>query len=282
MRPASPHPTGTAWLLLLTLALGACDGDPRVPAAPAALAQGTIPPVESRPAPPPPKPLPPALRRVYQDISRGQFEQGRRGAESYLAAHPNDVQANLMIGLSYFRADNHGAARPYFEAAIAGDPEYYITHDYLAEASFLLGDLKAARKHYQTFRSFVPGEPRTYVRLGSIEAEESRPELAAAYYREALALFEDMRKSDRASYERQRGELASAHARLGELHFASGRYEQARQELEAATRAWPQNISAFYTLGQVYRRLGEEELAEQADRRYEEGRRMRIEGGVPK
>jgi Tfp pilus assembly protein PilF len=237
----------------------------------------TIPPVVNRPAPGKPRPLPSALKAVYQDLSRGQFERGRSAAQKFLASNPGDAQANLMIGLSFFKADNHGASVPFFERAIAADPEYYITHDYMAEASFLLGDLDGARKHYQQFRSFVPGEPRTYVRIGAIELEESRTELAAAYFREALTLFEAMRTADPRSFARQQAELASAHARLGDVHFAGGDYTSARDELEQATTIWPQNISAFYTLSQVYRRLGHEDLADGALRRYEDARRLLME-----
>ncbi len=268
--------------LLLSLGLGGCDPSAEVPVPESSSSASSIPALAARPTPPPPAPLPAALRSAYRDLSAGQFERGRSAAQAYLALHPGDAQANLMIGLSFFKADNHGAARPYFEAALEADPEYYITYDYLAEACFLLGELEAARAHYHSFRSFVPGEPRTYVRLGVIELEQSRPELAAAYFREALSLFDALQHSDPRSYGRQQPELASAHARMGELHFAAGEYELARTELEQATGIWPGNISAFYTLSQVYRRLGEDELADGAARHYESERQQRIDGGTPK
>ena len=56
-------------------------------------------------------------------------------------------------------------------------------------------------------------------------------------------------------------------ARLGDLHFARDDYPAARDELLEATRIWPHNISAFFTLSLVYRRLGEDALAEQAARK---------------
>ena len=228
-------------------------------------------------APVRPRPLPEALKLVYRAIASGSFEEARRLARDYLAAHPRDGQASFMIGLSYFRTDNHGAARPYFEQALAFDPDYTLTHEYLGESLFLLGDLAGARREYEALRSAIPTDPKAEVRLGMIDLEESRLDEAARRFQRALELFEDLRERDPRLHEGRRSELASLHARLGDLHFARDDYAAARDELLEATRIFPQNISAFFTLSLVYRRLGEEALAEEAAARYESARRAILE-----
>ena len=60
------------------------------------------------------------------------------------------------------------------------------------------------------------------------------------------------------------------------VHFARGEYPAARAELLRATEISPGNISAFYTLSLVHRRLGEEALADQAAERYESARQALV------
>ena len=114
-------------------------------------------------------------------------------------------------------------------------------------------------------------------RLGLVELEEGRLEEAAACFERAIALFEAMRREDRRLLQARRGELAECHARLGDMHFARDDYESARAALLLATSIAPENISAFYTLQLVHRRLGEDELADQALERYETAKQALIE-----
>ncbi|MFT7485874.1 MAG: tetratricopeptide (TPR) repeat protein [Candidatus Paceibacteria bacterium] len=226
---------------------------------------------------PAPRPLPAELKLVYREILAQRYVRARELANQFLKSHPQDAQALLMIGLSHFKADNHGAARPFLERALELAPDYYITHDYLAETLFLLGDLRGARQHFEAFGTFVPQEPKTYVRLGMIDFEEGNLEHAAAHFHRALALFEELRVSNPRVHAGQSSELAGAHARLGDVHFANGNYVQARDQWLEATRISPSNISAFFTLSLAYRRLGEDQRADEALERYESARRDIIE-----
>jgi tetratricopeptide (TPR) repeat protein len=225
-----------------------------------------------------PERLEPALRLLNQ----GRFEDARELARAQLAAHPDDARTHFVIGLSYHRAGNHGAARPWFEEALAKAPDDYVVHDYLGSCLFLLGDLVGARAEYEAFARVDPREPNAQYRLGMIDLEESRLDDAEARFRRVLALFEDLRARDRRMYAARQPELAACHARLADVHFARDEYAAARDELLAACRLCPGNISAFYTLGQVYRRLGEEQLADEAAARYERERQAildRMQGG---
>lgn len=229
---------------------------------------------------PPPQPLPPELKAVYRTILSRRYAEARRVAEAYLRKHPDSAAANLMIGLSYFKADNHGAARPYLEASLALAPGDYIAHDFLGEALFLLGELEGARSNYEALRRFIPDDPKPLVRLGIIDQEEDQVEAARGHFLEALRLFEKLRQRDPRRYEGQKQELASLHARRAELAFAEADYASARTELETATQLWPGNISAYFTLSLVYRRLGKESLADETLRHYESalGQRMQHQG----
>jgi len=209
---------------------------------------------------------------VARAIERREFAEGRRLAEVYLAAHPDDGQAPFLIGLSHSLTDNHGAARPWFERAREREPELLAVHELLGASLFRLGELDEARRAYEAYAAAVPGDPKGPYGLGLIELDETRLDAAAERLRRALALFDEIERADPPQAAARRAERAECHARLGEVHFARGEHEAARAELQHATALAPENISAFYTLSLVHRRLGEEAQAEQAAARYESAR----------
>jgi tetratricopeptide (TPR) repeat protein len=266
------------WIPLLVLCLlsgTGCNDGPEAPKD----ASEVDPTRQSQKQPlPKPQPLPPELKQVYRTLLGTRYEAGRSAAQAYLKSHPESAPAHLMIGLSYFKADNHGAARPYFEKSLSLAPGDYIAHDFLAQALFLLGDLQGSRTHYESLRLFIPADPKPLVRLGIIDQEQDMTDEAREHFRLALECFEQLRKRDPRSYAGQQQELGNLYARRAELAFAQGDYATARLDLEQATTAWPKNISAFFTLSLVYRRLGEEALAQATLQKYETAKQSIIKG----
>lgn len=230
---------------------------------------------DAEPAPTPParpRALPQDLVAVYRVIAQGRFDEARRMAQQVLAARPDDGQAMLLIGLTYSKTDNHGAAEPWFERSLKADPDYYIGHEYRGDSLFRLGRLDEARREFEAFLGVVPSEPKAHYQLGLVDVEESKLADAEARFRRAIALMDDLRQRDPRATATRAPELASYHARLADVHSARGDYEAARSELLLATELCPENISAFYTLSVVQRRLGEDALADAALARYESAR----------
>ncbi|MEZ6018483.1 MAG: tetratricopeptide repeat protein, partial [Planctomycetota bacterium] len=213
-----------------------------------------------------------------QEIAQGRYAEARRMAEHYLARHPKEAQAMLMVGLTYSKADNHGAAQPWFERALAQDPNYYIGHEYLADSLFKQGALDAARREYEAFGAFVPTEPKVQYQLGLIDLELSALDAAEARFQRAISLLEALRARDPKMYNARLPDLASYHARLGDVAFARDDYTAARDAFLTATKLCPGNVSAFYTLSLAQRRLGEDALADEALARYEQGRATVVGG----
>jgi tetratricopeptide (TPR) repeat protein len=223
-------------------------------------------------APTRPRALAPDLVPVYRLIAQGRFEPARSMAQQVLAARPHDAQAMLLIGLTYAKADNHGAAEPWFERSLASDPDYYIGHEYRGDSLFRLGRLVEARRHFEAFLGVVPDEPKAHYQLGLVDAEEGKLTDAEARFRRAIELMQELREREPRVYATRTPELAGYHARIADLHVARGAYEAARDELILATELCPENISAFYTLSVVQRRLGDDERADAALARYEAAR----------
>ena len=256
-------PDRAALLSAALLCCGGCGSDSETPR--------TVP--ESRA-------LPPALEVVARALADGRLEEARRLAREHLEAQPRDAQAALLLALALARWENHGAARPWFERALELDPGLDEVHDPLGYSLFLLGELEAARRAFERAIASDPSSPRPVYRVGLIDLEEGRLDQATARFRRAIELFEELRRRDERLVQGREPELASYHARLGDVHFARDEYQAARAELEIATRLAPENVSAYYTLGLVYRRLGEDLLATEALRRYEAGRRAVLSGEV--
>src|SRR5262245_63313891 len=225
------------------------------------------------PTPPPPAAkLATGLHAAARAIEEKRYEAGRELAQAYLAANPDDGQAQYFIGLSYYWTGNYGAARPWLERALEKAPELWFGHDYLGHSLFLLGELGAARREYEAYVAAAPADPKGYYGLGLIDLDETELDAAAGRFRRAIELFEELAKASPGQVAPRQPELAECHARLGEVFFARGELDAAKSELLRATEIAPGNISAFYTLSLVHRRLGEEALADQAAERYESAR----------
>ena len=214
----------------------------------------------------------PELRAAVRALEEKRYETGRELVEAYLAAHPEDAQATLLLGMSFYWTGNYGAARPLLAEVLEREPELHAAREAFAYSLLLLGELGPARREYERYAAAMPGDPKGHYGLGLIELEETRLDEAADRFRRAIALFAELAPRDPRQGAARAGEYAECHARLGEVHFARGELEAARAELLRATAISPGNISAFYTLGLVHRRLGEEELADQAAARYESAR----------
>lgn len=230
-------------------------------------------PAPARPAPvgelPRARPLASELAPAARAIEERRFAEGRKLAEDFLARHPEDGQAPFLIGLSYYWSENFGAARAWLERAREREPGLHAVHELLGTSLFRLGELAAARRAFDTYLALAPGDPKGHYGLGLIELDETRLAAAAERFRTAIALFDALPAGLAEVRSAERGEC---HARLGEVHLARDELEAARAELERATTLAPGNISAFYTLSLVYRRLGQEELGERAAERYEAAR----------
>ncbi len=228
-------------------------------------------------APPPgparrPEPLPPELQEVVGAIGQQRLETARDLAERYLARHPGDGRAAFFIGLTHYQTDNFGKAKPYFEQTLELSPDYFVVHQYFGRCLYMLGDMVGARREYERHIAADPELPDAHYGLGLVALEERRVEDGESAFRNAIDRYEQRRQRNPQKFRGSEPGLARCHARLADVYFAKEEYESARDHLLLSTQIAPRNISAFYTLSLVYRRLGEEELADRALLHYESSR----------
>lgn len=223
---------------------------------------------QPRPAQKPTR-FPRELGAVMQAISQRRYDFARNMTEEYIQNNPQDSHGYFTLGYSYHHQGNYSPAVPYFEKALELSPDYKAAHHFFGECLFLLGEMDASRAQHEAHRDSDQAEPDALYGIGLVDLEESKLEVAEARFKEAIVLYDEMKKTNRRLYDSKQVGLARCHARLADVYFARDNYEAARDELITTIAISPGTISALYTLSVVYRRLGEDQLAEETLGRYE-------------
>ncbi len=233
----------------------------------------------TKPAPPPtqtqPQPaqtptrFPRELGGVIQTIGQGRYELARSMAEEYIKKNPKDAHGYFTVAYAYHHQGNYSPAVPYFEKALELMPDYKAAHHFFGESLFLLGEMDASRAQHEAHRAADPAEPDALYGIGLVDLEESKLDVAEKRFKEAIALYDEIKKTNKRLYDTKQVGMARCHARLADVYFAQDNYEAARDELITTIAISPGTISALYTLSVVYRRLGEDQLAEETLKRYE-------------
>ncbi len=129
--------------------------------------------------------------------------------------------------------------------------------------------MDGARAAFTNHLRFDPSEADSYFGLGLVELDSGKLDEAEAAFRRSIELTESLQATDPPRFLARRGDLAKGHARLGDVYFARSDYEHARDELIAAIQIYPLHYAPYYTLSLVYRRLEQDDLADEALRRYQ-------------
>jgi tetratricopeptide (TPR) repeat protein len=289
-RPATslpPFPVGNSRftplfipvLVLLPAIAAWCANTSRVPASsPAPNAQASSQPARqpaSRPAQPsataPDQVLPEGLNPAFALIRERKTGPARVRLRQYLTLHPDDGKAHFLFGLSYHREKKYGEARTWFDKAIALEPEYNSTHYFLGWTLYYLGETDAAKASFERFLARQPGEYDSTFALGLIALDNDDLAEAERLFKQAIALQQASKPDDLAA-------MSRARARLGEVYERQDRLGEARTELEASVRLYPDHYEALYKLYRVLVRLDETEQAQKVHEQYI-ATRDRLRGG---
>ncbi|MBZ0111911.1 MAG: tetratricopeptide repeat protein [Thermoanaerobaculia bacterium] len=214
------------------------------------------------PAHPPLPPLPPPgeMARCKALIDNGQFEVARTRLLPIVEQHPGWARAALLLGLTYYRQHRFEAARPYFQQALAADPDETAIHPFYGYTLYALGELAEAETVFQSLL-------------------EKRPQYASAHYALGLVYLDLDDRKAAAKHLESTIELAAAaddlelaargQARLGDVLLRNGDLDAARRRLELALTTLDDDPGAVAALSRVLDRLGEHEAAASVRARFE-------------
>jgi len=189
-------------------------------------------------------------------IMKGQPKQGEELLIKSCELDPDNAESQFQLGVLYDRTKRPGEAVKHFQKVVDLDPGYASAWDYLALNLEPLGEVDRADAAYrrglevnhegQQFDAFLD------YNYGRFLAKRNRLAESKLHLDRAVELVPDYRDT---WYDRAK------------LNLRIGNYAQARSDAERAASLTEEtggilNLQVYNLLEQIYRRLGEKELAD--------------------
>lgn len=196
-------------------------------------------------------PTPEDLKIVASDyILAGDFANADKWFSEVVAEVPNDANAHYLLGRTKFNEDNFSDAISNFERAIALKPKYVEAENNIGLAWRELNNPEKAETAFETaieWQGNAPVDEQPFLNLGSLLAEQNKPDRAASYLKKAAELAP---------------RNPTVHEELSHLYTLQHDLPNAQKELEQAVALAPTVSSLHYKLGQLYRKEGKRDLAQ--------------------
>jgi tetratricopeptide (TPR) repeat protein len=189
-------------------------------------------------------------------IMKGQPKQGEELLIKSCELDPDNAESQFQLGVLYDRTKRPGEAVKHFQEVVDLDPGYASAWDYLALNLEPLGEVDRADAAYrrglevnhegQQFDAFLD------YNYGRFLAKRNRLAESKLHLDRAVELVPDYRDT---WYDRAK------------LNLRMGNYAQARSDAERAASLAEEsggilNLQVYNLLEQIYRRMGEKELAD--------------------
>ncbi len=192
--------------------------------------------------------------RIYQ-----AFNDQEQAIRAFLLAdqvRPHSGDTLYSLGMSFFMMEDFDRAAIHFKHALELDPDNH-------KAAFMMGVTDMANMHMAEAKPYLeealrrlPNNPFYLLQYGLLLSLLGDVQTGLSQVLKARDLLP--------SY-------APIHFHLGRLYLQSGDLAQARDEFETAVRLQPDDLpEAYYQLGNVYHRLGNEEKSRQAYQEFQE------------
>lgn len=179
-------------------------------------------------------------------LAEGERDEARRTLQQGLRAAPEDP--NVLTNLANLDVARRPAqSHALYTKALAKDPNHEPARLGRAQARERLGDSQGATSDYERLVAYNgPLAPAALDGLGRLARRAGDPHMAVAFHQRALAGRDD----------------PGFRANLGIALVETGQNEAAREQLEAAADARPDQVSTWQALGVVYARLGEKDRSQ--------------------
>jgi tetratricopeptide (TPR) repeat protein len=205
-----------------------------------------------------------------------KYKEAVAPLESELKAHPDNIAAKRLLGMSYFMTNDYPRASELLAEVVAVRPDTTL-HYPLALALAKQGKVEESNRIIQQMVAMGANSPEVHILLGQAHSEQGDTAKAIEELQAAIALDRNVR---------------FAHFYLGMIHIKAGKFGEAVREFESELATNPSDLEAKYHLG--YAQLAAQDTArgiktlrevvharpEYADARYELGKALFQQGDV--
>jgi tetratricopeptide (TPR) repeat protein len=184
----------------------------------------------------------PSLEGLDYNWGRAAFAGGRFAdavmpLSRYLKAHPDDVGARSVLGISQFMAQNYRGCVETLQSVMGkSDLAPQVEYAY-AQSMIATGQIVPGVERLLALEKSHPEIPDVHRALGEALARQGEQKRASDELRTAIQL---------------NPQDAESHFALGKMELESGNTEKAISELEAAVRLLPNNVKFHQELAAAY------------------------------
>ena len=185
----------------------------------------------------------------------GKVEQGTQVFSALLRQNPGSPEIYLLVGRAYAGVKDHKNALDAFQHALALDASFPGVHSSIGSVLLLSGKLTEAEAEFREELRLHADDLKARYLLAFVLDLRQETDEAVKLLREIL---------------RAQPDYADAHQTLGKILVKKQDLQGALEHIEAAVRLAPNDPAKYYQLGEVYRRLGRMDEAQQAFTRFQQ------------
>lgn len=182
-------------------------------------------------------------------LSPGEADRQIEAAKSFIADHPEDINAHIALAMAYYQKGPEG----YVDALNALDKARALgaTSErlfYYAGVMYQhLGLLDYAANEYSKYLRHHPKDYETMIRLANVHFQQKHLDQAETLYKEAIASWP---------------KDATAWFNYAIVHKERGRYDEALRCLKEAEAIGGQlPVGGLYQMGEIHRLMGDNDQA---------------------
>jgi tetratricopeptide (TPR) repeat protein len=193
------------------------------------------------------------LKVVAADyVLLGDFADADKWLTAVTEESPKDPDAWYLLGRTKYNENRFEEAIQCFQRTLSLRPSDIKAEDNLGLSYQGLNRLDEAKQAFETAISWQKDSPtrdaQPYLNMGSLLADQSQPSQSLPFAQQAVALAPHNPK---------------AHEELARVYDLLKMPDKAETELEEAIALAPDVSGLHYKLGQIYRRQGKQQLAQQ-------------------
>jgi Flp pilus assembly protein TadD len=185
------------------------------------------------------------LKAVAGDyVLLGDFADADKWFSEVTKESPTDADAWYLLGRTQYSESRYQQAVSSFEHALELRPRYVEAENNRGLSLRELGAMDKAKAAFQSavdWQGEHPADAQPFLNLGTLLADQGKPEDALSFLIRAAALAPDNPK---------------IHDELAHVYETQSNLPQAQSELEKAIALAPNSSELHYKLGRVYRREG--------------------------